>query len=204
MNSAMTAGTKGYEKHVSRFVQISRALDFHEVCKDFLSFLPNKKSNVLDVGSGAGQNAVALDKIGFNVTAIEPLQEFVDISKAHYKNTSVNWLKGSLPDMDCLKNSNCSYDFVLIDGVWHHLNQAEREEAAKKLSNIINRRGKCAVSLRNGPAGMGSLTYPIDLDGTITLFERYNFRCIFSIKNQNSILPNKEQVKWARIVLEKY
>ncbi len=47
-------GTQGYERVVAEFVEASQALDFGEVNKDFLEFLPTVASRVLDAGAGAG------------------------------------------------------------------------------------------------------------------------------------------------------
>ena len=131
------------------------------------------------------------------------MQEFLFAAKDVYKNTSVNWLNGSLPNMECLSSETGQFDFALIDGVWHYLDNKEREAAIIRLSQLIKQGGRCAISLRNGPAGMGSRVYPTDSDMTITKFGSYGFKCIFHTKNQSSILPNKEDVKWSRIVLQK-
>lgn len=199
----MISGIEGYENHIPRFIESSQGLDFYEVCKDFIKFLPSTPSHILDAGSGAGQNAAALAKLGFDVTAIEPMQEFLAAAKEAYKTTSVEWLSGSLPDMACLNSEADEFDFALIDGVWHHLDNKEREAAIIRLSQLIKHGGRCAISLRNGPAGMGSRVYPTDSDMTITQFGSYGFKCIFHTKNQSSILSNKEDVKWSRIVLQK-
>jgi 2-polyprenyl-3-methyl-5-hydroxy-6-metoxy-1,4-benzoquinol methylase len=203
VKKAMTAGTQGYEKFIPCFIESSQNLDFYEVCKDFVSFLPSKPAHVLDAGSGAGQNAAALAEQGFTVTAVEPMSEFLSAAKKAYKGTSVKWLNGSLPDMACLNSDADQFNFVLIDGVWHHIDNSERETAVMRLSALIKQGGRCAISLRNGPAGMGSRVYPTDSKVTIEQFEKHGFECIFQVENQPSILPNKENVKWSRIVLQK-
>jgi 2-polyprenyl-3-methyl-5-hydroxy-6-metoxy-1,4-benzoquinol methylase len=199
----MTPGTEGYEKFVPLFIQSSQNLDFNLVCKDFVDFLPSKNSNILDLGAGAGQNSAALDKLGFNVTAIEPMIEFLNAAMFKYRETSIKWLHGSLPDITCLDADKETFDFVLIDAVWHHLCQDERDIATARISSLINKNGRCAISLRNGPSGMGTRVFPTNSDNTINLFESYGFKCIFSLSNQPSILPHKDKVKWHRIVLEK-
>mgnify|MGYP001082289649 CR=1 FL=1 len=199
----MTAGIEGYERNISQFIESCQALDFEIVCKDFVEFLPLEKSSVLDVGSGAGQNAVALDKLGFDVTAIEPMHDFRCAAQTTYEGASVKWLAGSLPKLTCLGSGVEKFDFVLIEGVWHHLNEIEREQAAARISRIVKPNGKVSISLRNGPAGLGSRVYPTDTERTIRLFENHSFECIFSLENIDSILPNKEGVKWSRIVLQK-
>ena len=199
----ITQGTEGYERFIPLFIESSQALDFHEVCKSFKEFLPSPPANILDAGSGAGQNAAALALLGFTVTAIEPMPEFLNAAKNAYKNIPVKWLSDSLPLLSSLGSASGLFDFILIDGVWHHLNEAEREQAVIRLSTIIRAKGKCAISLRNGPAGMGTCVYPTEATRTIESFKKYGFECILNLQNQPSILSYKEDVKWSRLVLQK-
>lgn len=199
----MTSGTEGYERFISLFIESSQALDFSVVCKDFVNFLPFKNSNVLDLGAGAGQNSYALDKLGFNVTAIEPMKTFLNAAMDRYNNSSIKWLQDSLPDIASLNSHEDEFDFVLIESVWHHLNESERERAASKIATVIKGGGRCAISLRNGPPGIGTRVFPTNNNETVKIFEHYGFKCIFKLCNQSSVLPHKEKVKWSRLVFEK-
>ena len=100
-------------------------------------------------------------------------------------------------------NQALDFDFILIDAVWHHLNEIERASAATRFSTLIKQGGKCAISLRNGPAGMVSKIYPTDSGKTIEQFGGIGFKCILHLKNQSSIYSFKKDVKWSRIVLQK-
>lgn len=201
----MTKGTEGYENAAQLFIETNRTLDFSKVCADFIAFLPTHPAKVLDVGSGAGQNAIALAALGFKVTAVEPVQSFLEASKEADTTQAVKWLQGDLPHLNCLPltldKSLEKFDFVLIAAVWHHLDETQRELAVLRLSRLIKKGGKCAISLRNGPAGLGSRVFATDVKQTIRQFENLGFQSLLSITNQNSILANKEDVKWARIVL---
>lgn len=199
----MTKGTEGYDRFIQLFVETSRTLDFSDVCNDFIEFLPLPPANILDAGSGAGQNAIALAALGFNVTAVEPMQAFLEASKETNTAQPVQWLKGSLPHLSCLSPELEKFDFVLINAVWHHLCETEREQTISRLSKLIKIGGRCAISLRNGPAGVGSRVFATDANKTIKQFERFGFECLLSINNQASVLANKENVTWARIVVLK-
>lgn len=199
----MTKGTEGYERFIQLFVDTSSTLGFSKVCKDFITFLPPPGANILDVGSGAGQNSIALAALGFKVTAVEPMQVFIDASKEANTAQPVQWIKGCLPYLSCLSVELEKFDFVLINAVWHHLNETETEQAIHRLSTLIKKGGRCAISLRNGPAGIGSRVFATDADNTIEQFKKRGFECLLSISNQASILENKEAVKWAKIVLQK-
>jgi len=199
----MLAGTQGYKRFTDLFIESSQALDFNVACKDFLSFLPTSPANILDIGAGAGQNAAALAKLGHKVTAIEPMPEFLSSAQTTYKDLNVKWLNDSLPELTCISPNDPYFDFVLINAVWHHLNDVEREFAATRLSTLIIPGGRCALSLRNGPAGMGTRVYPTNSDSTIQQFKAKGFNCILHLQDQPSIYSHKKDVNWSRIVLQK-
>lgn len=199
----MTKGTEGYEQFIQLFIETSQVLDFSVVCKEFIAFLPLPPASVLDAGSGAGQNAVALAALGYDVTAVDPMQVFLDAAKKIDTRQSVQWLKGCLPFLNCISQEVQQFDFILIDAVWHHLNETEREQTVIRLSNLIKLGGICAISLRNGPAGIGTRIFTTNSDDTIKQFEKFGFECLFSVSNQDSIISNKKDVKWARVVLQK-
>jgi len=199
----MLAGTQGYKRFTDLFIESSQALNFHEACKDFLSFLPTSPANILDIGAGAGQNAAALAKLGHRVTAIEPMPEFLSSAQTTYKDLNVKWLNGALPELSCISPNGSEFDFALINAVWHHLNNIERELAVTRLSTLMKPGGRCAISLRNGPAGMGTRVYPTDSHITIKQFKAMGFNCILHLQDQPSIYSHKEDVNWSRIVLKK-
>jgi 2-polyprenyl-3-methyl-5-hydroxy-6-metoxy-1,4-benzoquinol methylase len=199
----MTHGIEGYERFIPLFIESSQALSFFEACGDFIEFLPSVPAEILDAGSGAGQNAAALAKLGFTVTAVEPMSEFLNSAKNTYKNTQVKWLEGSRPSLTCLSSFSESFDFVLINGVWHHLNETERKKSVIRIASILKKGGKCAISLRNGPVGMGTRTYPTDAQVTVEQFKEYGFKCVLELQDQPSIFSYKEHVKWSRIILQK-
>lgn len=199
----MTKGTVGYEQFIQLFIETSQVLDFSVVCKDFIAFLPLPPASVLDAGSGAGQNAIALAALGFDVIAVEPMQVFLDAAKEIDTEQSVQWLKGSFPFLSCISQEVQQFDFILIDAVWHHLNETEREQTVIRLSNLIKFGGICAISLRNGPAGIGTRVFTTNSDDTIKQFEKFGFECLLFLSNQDSIIADKKDVKWARVVFQK-
>lgn len=199
----MTAGTEGYERFIPLFIESAQSLDFHQSCKDYKKFLPSAPASLLDIGSGAGQNAAALASLGYHVTAVEPMYEFLNAALNKYGTLSVRWMQGGLPELACLNPHDEMFDFVLIEGVWHHLNEEELAVSIACLSSIIKPGGRCAISLRNGPPGMGTRVYPTDVSSTINAFASFGFEAAFYVENQPSIFDFKENVKWARVVLQK-
>ncbi len=196
-------GIKGYDRSINGFIEGTQALNFHEVCKDFIDFLPSVAGCVLDAGTGAGQNAAALAEMGYSVTAVEPMAEFLAAARNKYSTLPITWLSGSLPMLECLSSKERQFDFILAVGVWHHLDEAERALAMERFASLLTGGGKCAISLRNGAPGMGTCVYQTDANHTIKQATEWGLKCVFRLEGQPSILKNKDDVKWARLVLQK-
>ena len=196
-------GSEGYERSIQKFIELSQALRFEEVCKDFLGFLPAPPCRILDAGSGAGQNAAALAEMGHSVVAVEPLDSFRESARIMYSHQNILWLDDSLPELKKLHSDIASFEFILVDGVWHHLTKKERDRSLERFSQLLNPGGRCALSLRTGPPGLGTCVYPTDARDTIRIAKEKNLACLLLLEDQPSILAGKEDVKWSRIVLQK-
>ncbi|MBE9103156.1 class I SAM-dependent methyltransferase [Vacuolonema iberomarrocanum] len=194
------SGTRGYEDVIDAFIEVSQALDFAEINKDFLDFLPPIPSCVLDAGAGAGQNAAALARMGYSVVAVEPFAAFLDAGRSHYKDLNITWIQDSLPLLQTLGDSSEPFDFILVDGVWHHLDEEERERCMARFSTLLSKGGVCAMSLRHGPAGAGKHVFPTDGQKTALLARRYGLRVALHLTNQPSKMRNKPGVTWTRMV----
>ncbi|MEM7715222.1 MAG: class I SAM-dependent methyltransferase [Cyanobacteria bacterium P01_A01_bin.68] len=196
-------GTKGYEKVVKQFVEASQALDFDVVNKDFLNFIPQLASRILDAGSGSGQNAAALAQLGHSVIAVEPFTPFLDAARSTYRNLSITWIEDSLPLLKKLGNTPSQFDFILVDGVWHHLGEKERMQGMARFSSLLCEGGCCALSLRHGPAGAGKHVFPTNGKRTAALAYQYGLEVVLYLTNQPSLMKNKPGVTWTRMVLRK-
>ncbi len=195
-------GTQGYETGVERFIEVSRALRFENTYPEFVRFLPKRSAKILDVGCGIGQNAAALAKLGHTVTALDPLERFVSAAQNIYRDSSVRWMQDSLPAMKLLGSSG-PFDFILMAAVWQHLDEQERRDAMDRVASLAAPGCHVAMSLRNGPAGLGSRVFPIDVDRTIGDATARGFSRVYLERDRPSILPNKVDVRWAYLVLRR-
>lgn len=196
-------GTAGYGRAVEHFVDLSRALSFDVVCRDFLRFLPEPPARVLDAGAGAGQNAAALTEKGHEVVAVEPFGPFLDAARAGYPQHGVLWLNDSLPELATVPDQETGFDFILATGVWHHLSSAEQSRALERFRDLLKPGARCALSLRNGPPGLGTCVYPTCVRAILDDASGLGFETDFLIEDQPSLLPGKDDVRWSRVVLRK-
>lgn len=197
-----TPGTRGYESGVERFIQASQTLNFAVTNRDFLPYLPPLPARVLDLGAGVGQNAAALARLGYEVVAVEPLGDFVEAARRTYPGLSIHSQQDSLPQLESLHDV-APFDFILLDGVWHHLDPDERPVAMARIASLMHPGGRCAISLRNGPAGMGTHLFPTSAAETIRQGAACGLKAILHLENQPSLFAHKVGVSWARVVLEK-
>jgi SAM-dependent methyltransferase len=197
-------GTRGYEQVVAAFVRESQKLDFARVNRDFLAFLPSVPCRVLDAGCGAGQNAAALARLGYTVVAVEPLAAFLDAARRTYAALPITWINDSLPLVPTLGVESRQFGFILVDGVWHHLDEEERTQCMARLASLLQNGGVCALSLRHGPAGAGTHVFPTDGQKTAVLANQYGLQVAMCLTDQPSIMKNKPRVTWTRIALKKH
>lgn len=196
-------GTTGYKEAIESFANASLALDFDDINHEFLPFIPKSTSKVIDLGSGVGQNSAALAKAGHQVIAIEPLLEFIHIAKANFTSTNITWINDSLPMLNSLIGCNGEFDFILVDGVWHHLSPQERIETIAQVSRLLTSNGTCAISLRSGPPGAGTHVFPTSIEEISELAEGNNAECTVLTHDTPSKMKNKPQVKWSRVIIRK-
>ncbi len=196
-------GTRGYEDVTDSFIEASQALDFAHINEDFLKFLPSPPARILDVGAGAGQNAAALARLGYSIYAIEPFVPFLNAAKCTYAELGINWSQDSLPLLGKLPNLAGYFDFILVDGVWHHLSEEERDRSLERFATLLTVGGAWPLSLRHGPAGAGKHIFQTDGPRTVTAATRYGLKVALHLQDEPSKMKNKPGVPWTRIVLTK-
>ena len=196
-------GTAGYERIIGRFVEATETVDFFELHKPFLRFIPSHSCRVLDLGAGVGRDASVLASLGHKVSAVEPMREFLTLAKSRYESPSIEWIEDSLPELIKFEDSLDRYDFVLASAVWHHLDEIERSHATARIRALTRSGGYFAVSLRHGPAGGGTHVFPIDGNKTVAIAEAVGFDLRLHLRDQPSLIHGKDQVRWSKLVFQR-
>jgi 2-polyprenyl-3-methyl-5-hydroxy-6-metoxy-1,4-benzoquinol methylase len=93
-----------------------------------------KKGKLLDLGCGQGRDAIALAKLGFDVTAID--HSAVGIEQLNKIADQENLrLKGYVGDIYKYSNFG-AFDFILLDSIFH-FGKKEREQETALLKGIM-------------------------------------------------------------------
>ena len=148
-----------------------------------LHLIPVHPARILDVDSGPGHDAATLATRGHAVTAVEPTLELREGAKALYRDLPIEWVDDSLPALEYLTATRpLPFDFILVEGVWAHLTEAERAEACPVLTRLLAADGVLAISLRHGPAAPARITHPVTVIETIALTEAAGLTTVVNVK----------------------
>jgi len=200
--SRTTPGTQGYAEKSQTFINATLAIDFRVLHQDFIEFFPKSPSRILDVGAGIGRDAWEFSKMGHAVVAVEPVEELRVAGKRLFDSRLIEWVDDSLPDLKSLEQES-NFDFILASGVVHHLDSEEQLQVIRRASELLAVNGIFAVSLRNGPAGLGSHVFPTDSDLIARIAESFGLNTLLKIDKQPSLMKNKKEVVWSKLVLQK-
>ena len=107
-----------------------------------------KPGTACDIGAGSGRDANWLAKQGWEVVAVEPsrLREYAK----EVSHSRVTWLDDSLPDLKQLRALGHRFDLILLNAVWQHVRQRQRERVFRILCELLNPCGILVISLRKG------------------------------------------------------
>jgi 2-polyprenyl-3-methyl-5-hydroxy-6-metoxy-1,4-benzoquinol methylase len=113
-----------------------------------------KEGKFLDMGTGPGTQAVALAKMGFEVTGSDISE--TSIEKARKLSSDVEWVVD-----DSLNTKLGEYDYIFDRGVFHVMDPGQREKHIQTLKKVLKPGGllflKCFSSKQ--PPGPGPYRY---------------------------------------------
>lgn len=100
--------------------------------------------NCLDIGCGAGNEAIFLAQLGYCVTGIDFSTNALEIAKerAKIKNANVAWIKRMITDTGLPGNS---FDFINDRVCFHHVVESERKQYANEMYRILKPGGRLLI-----------------------------------------------------------
>lgn len=121
----------------------------HQVARpefvEWLEALPaaRKRGRALDIGCGLGDNAVLLDKAGFDVTAFDISATAIRWAKRRFPDTAIDWRVADLTDPPHdLENA---YDLVNETYTLQALRSPHRELAVRALPRLVKPGGTLLI-----------------------------------------------------------
>jgi len=204
MESDHPPGTEGYAEKARTLVANWENVSFADKHKSILHLIPSISSKVLDIGSGAGGDAAALEKMGHSVVAVEPVDELRLAAIALHSSPRIEWLKDSLPDLSFLLSRRETFDLVMLTAVWMHLDPAERQRAMGNLATLIRDGGTILISLRHGPVPPERRMFDVSSVETRELAVAHGLHCLLEQESQSVQEANRRSgVRWTQLAFRK-
>ncbi len=129
-------------QRVARWLAIDPEVLFAPVRDAF----PKRPARILDVGAGAGRDAVWMLRQGHDVTCAEPDPDL----RAHGQKLAgaAHWVEAALPDLAGLRGP---FDLILLSAVWHLVPEATRGASLQRLADLLAPGGTVILSAKNAP-----------------------------------------------------
>ncbi len=197
-------GTAGYVETAERLIPRYEALDFDELHAVMLDLMPQKPIRLLDIGAGTGRDAALFAAQGHQVTAVEPTDAFRLAGERLHAAHDIEWIDDGLPDLASLSGRTGSFDFVLLTGVWMHLEKTERIKAMPVLASLMAPGARLIMSLRHGPVPEGRRMFEVTGEETIGLAGAEGLRLIRECQTE-SIQPDNRAngVHWTMLAFRR-
>lgn len=193
----------GYVSDSDYLIQAFESIDSAVLLSHIAAFLPEVPADIVDIGAGTGRDAEWLASLGHNVLAVEPVNEFRLAGQSIHAVSGIEWMKDYLPALKKLLNVGKVFDFVLIASVWQHIKDDDRKIALGNLRTIVKRKGRVAISLRNGPGAPNRKCYPVEVGDMIGLAQKFDFNVISRSEAESVQKSNQAAgVTWTWLILE--
>ena len=124
----------------TRFINKGKRLEYITTMH-YIKKFAKKGCKILEVGAGTGAYSVELAKMGYNVTAVELVENNVKIMKKNAKGLkNINCLQGDALDLSRFNDNE--FDIVLNLGPMYHLyNNKDRQRAISETLRVCKPNG---------------------------------------------------------------
>ena len=187
-----------YEANAESVVEEYESMEFHQLHSQFLKHLPQKPCTVLDVGAGSGRDAAAMADLGHTVVAVEPSYQMRKRASELHRQPNIHWLNDQLPKLKGVIRKGVQYDVIFLSAVWMHLAPSERNNAFRRIVNLLKPGGIIYITLRHGPFERTSGFYDIPDSDVLSLATDHGLFQIDTAKEKD--LRGRPGVKWTRMI----
>lgn len=165
---------------------------------------PRQESRIVDLGAGPGRDAAWFAGQGHNVLAVEPVSAFRKFGMGRQGSQSIEWMSDELPEIDRVLSRDEEFNFVLLNAVWHHLDNEQRAIALPRLERICAPDGIIILSVRNGPGSPFRRCFEVSVEETITLAAALGLRAVLVAAAGSLQSANKRNgVSWTWLAFSK-
>ncbi|MFD5633666.1 class I SAM-dependent methyltransferase [Streptomyces sp. NPDC127077] len=175
------------------------SVSFKDVHKAVLDLLPPIPAKALDVGAGTGRDAAALAERGYEVVAVEPVNELRQVAQHLHPGEGIRWATDALPALSRLEGT---FDLVLLSAVWMHLPPSQREQAMERLTVLLAPSGLLVVSLRRGDPPTDRMMFDVPAQEVVRAGEQTGLQTVRVVEEGTDQL-GRATVWWQTVALRK-
>ncbi|MER6910401.1 methyltransferase domain-containing protein [Streptomyces sp. NPDC000594] len=186
-----------YEQYAEALAERYEGLSFPELYEEVLPHLPVPPARAADIGAGSGRDAAALARMGWRVTAVEPVRALRETA-ARLHPEDVRWLADSLPE---LSGVDGPFELLLLSAVWMHLDHDERPVAMERLSGLLTGGGRLVITLRHGEPPRDRRMFDVPVGETVGLAAAQGLTLLHRSGGEDRL--GRDGVHWSRLVFEK-
>lgn len=200
----MSESNAGYASEAPALLQRYEAMSFESVHSNVLSFFPSARSSIVDIGSGTGRDAAYLAAKGHKVVAVEPTPEMREGAKSIHIASEIEWIDDWLPDLHVLRARSETFDVVILNAVWMHLDLRERVAGMNSIASLMHPGSKVFLKLRHGTVPVGRVMFEVTGEEVLNLASPYGLAAVYLSVNESAQQHNADAgITWTDIVLEK-
>jgi 2-polyprenyl-3-methyl-5-hydroxy-6-metoxy-1,4-benzoquinol methylase len=156
---------------------------------------------MLDLGSGSGRDAAALQNRGWRVVAVDCSLDMLREAKRRHPQERIRWIHDRLPQLTSVRGER--FDLILCSAVWMHLNPAERIVGMRTIHELLADEGICVITLRHPPdvsRGMSEVT----MSETTDLAQRQGLVVLQATHSRDPIPGwHRPDISWSTIVVRR-
>ena len=198
------SGTEGYAEEASVLLERYEIDSFSEVYAAVMHHFPSVPSRIADIGAGSGRDAGYLAKQGHRVVAVEPTSELREPAKRLHPSENIEWVDDSLPELTRLLEMQKTFDLIIMNAVWMHLDQSQREIAMENIAKLTHSGTKIIITLRHGPIPSLRRMFDVSSEETIQLASKQSIQLLFQAQTESAGALNRAAgVMWSQIVLQR-
>jgi SAM-dependent methyltransferase len=197
---AEVPGTAGYREEAPALLKRYERRNFEDVHRLILDLLPPAPALALEIGAGTGRDAAGLAARGYQVIAVEPVDEMRQGAQALHPDPSIVWIDDGLPDLKLVAALKRRFDLVMMTAVLMHLNAPTRARALAVIASLMKPGGLLAMTLRHGPVPDGRTMFDVSAHDIRTTCAPLFLSVVLEVE---TVASDQADVTWTRLVLRK-
>ncbi len=148
-------------------------LTTNPLLENYLLTSEEHKGKALVIGCGLGDDAIALEKAGFDVIAIDVSQAALDLARERFPQSKVEFIKQDIFDMPKMYYEY--FDFVFESSTIQSLPIEFRERMIKAIANCVAKNAHLLLIAYKKENKFTGPPWPLTID-EVNLFQKYGLK----------------------------